>query len=208
MPNSPLRRAGPRLRRFHLAHDVPDRLIGIHLNLMPVRRDPAMLENPTPAEARFVAELKHWMKEETGYQWIQGTRPQTLAAALTEIKQFGVQIAIDDFGTGYSSLSYLRQFPIDALKIDQSFVADMTRSKEAATVVRTLVRLANELGIETIAEGIEEPEQLSDLQNLNCAFGQGYWFAKPMRPEALDVFLDTWMNSRVTALQVSALKED
>jgi diguanylate cyclase (GGDEF)-like protein/PAS domain S-box-containing protein len=120
--------------------------------------------------------------------------PVKLAAALTEIKQLGVQIAIDDFGTGYSSLSYLRQFPIDVLKIDQSFVADMQRSKEAATVVRTLVHLASELGIETVAEGIEEPEQLAALRDEDCAFGQGYWFAKPMSPAAIGVFLDTWQS--------------
>ncbi|WP_210261215.1 epoxide hydrolase family protein [Enterovirga aerilata] len=68
----------------YLGYARPDRMIGIHLNMLPVRRDPEMVKNPTPDEARFLEELKHWLKEETGYQWIQGTRPQTLAFALTD----------------------------------------------------------------------------------------------------------------------------
>ena len=118
--------------------------------------------------------------------------PAKIAAMLRKLKELGVQIAIDDFGTGYSSLAYLRQFPIDVLKIDQSFVADMQHSKEAATVVRTLVHLGSELGIETVAEGIEESGQLMALHDEKCDFGQGFLFAKPMSPEALATFLDAW----------------
>ena len=134
--------------------------------------------------------------------------PAKIASLLRELKELGVQVAIDDFGTGYSSLSYLRQFPIDILKIDQSFVADMEHSKEAATVVSTLIHLGSELGIETVAEGVEKPGQLTALHDAKCNFGQGFLFAKPMSPEGLTAFLDSWQplaSSEVVAKQTVVL---
>ena len=117
--------------------------------------------------------------------------PATVAANLNALKSLGLRIAIDDFGTGYSSLSYLRKLPIDVLKIDRSFVSDI-ESSETAILVRSLVDLGTKLGISTIAEGIEEPSQLSALRSVGCDLGQGYLFAKPMPSEALAVYLDTW----------------
>jgi diguanylate cyclase (GGDEF)-like protein/PAS domain S-box-containing protein len=101
---------------------------------------------------------------------------ETLAA----LKATGVRIAIDDFGTGYSSLAYLRQFPVDILKIDRSFIAGMTESHEGNAVLHTLIQLGKQLGIQTIAEGIETDEQLLGLQTQDCDVGQGYLVAKPM----------------------------
>ncbi|MBE9079377.1 EAL domain-containing protein [Romeria aff. gracilis LEGE 07310] len=98
---------------------------------------------------------------------------------LSQLHQQGVALALDDFGTGYSSLGYLRQFPFDTLKIDRSFVQDVTESSEAAAVVKAIVTLAKSLGLGIVAEGIETRSQLTYLQSLQCDEGQGYHFARP-----------------------------
>ena len=115
--------------------------------------------------------------------------PSATSTRLAELRDLGVRIAIDDFGTGYSSLSYLRQFPVDALKIDRSFVSGLGASEEAQALVRTLVRLGRDLGLEVIAEGIEEESQLALLRFAGCDTGQGYLLARPLTPGALDGFL-------------------
>jgi diguanylate cyclase (GGDEF)-like protein len=97
----------------------------------------------------------------------------------------GMRIAVDDFGTGYSSLAYLTRFPINALKIDRSFVRDMSRDKSDATIVRTIVEMAHSLGFTVIAEGVETEEQAHLLQLLRCEQAQGYFFARPMPSEDL-----------------------
>jgi EAL domain-containing protein (putative c-di-GMP-specific phosphodiesterase class I) len=108
---------------------------------------------------------------------------------LAALKAAGVRIAIDDFGTGYSSLAYLQQFPIDTLKIDRSFISAMAESPESAALVRTLVQLGKTLGIETLAEGIEDLEQYSQLEREQCDSGQGYLYARPLDVEAVASFL-------------------
>jgi len=105
------------------------------------------------------------------------------------LKALGVSLAIDDFGTGYSSLAYLRQFPIDVLKIDQSFVSGVADTKEAAAIVHTLVQLGVVLGLETVAEGIETDEQRHRLQAEQVGIGQGYLFARPLDVEAVGQLL-------------------
>jgi len=105
------------------------------------------------------------------------------------LKALGVSLAIDDFGTGYSSLAYLRQFPIDVLKIDQSFVSGIADTKESAAIVHTLVQLGKVLGLETVAEGIESDEQRKRLQAEDVNVGQGYLFARPLDVEAVDRLL-------------------
>jgi EAL domain-containing protein (putative c-di-GMP-specific phosphodiesterase class I) len=108
---------------------------------------------------------------------------------LRELKALGVRIAIDDFGTGYCSLGYLQDFPVDALKIDRSFITDISSSPEAGALIHTLVQLGKTLGIETYAEGIEIRSQLQHLQNEECDSGQGYLFARPLSADALDDYL-------------------
>ena len=109
---------------------------------------------------------------------------------LTAIKGLGVRIAIDDFGTGYSSLGHLRQFPVDALKIDRSFITGLGHNLEGESLIHTLVQLGKALSIETIAEGIEQPNELSLLQDEQCDGGQGFLFAKPLDPSEIKVFLE------------------
>jgi EAL domain-containing protein (putative c-di-GMP-specific phosphodiesterase class I) len=110
------------------------------------------------------------------------------ALRLAAIKALGVRIAIDDFGTGYSSLAHLQKFPVDALKIDRSFIAGMRHNKEGETLIHTLVQLGKALSIETLAEGIEEPDELSLLREEHCDSGQGFLFARPLDPAALEEF--------------------
>jgi diguanylate cyclase (GGDEF)-like protein/PAS domain S-box-containing protein len=98
---------------------------------------------------------------------------------LWELKAIGVALAIDDFGTGYSSLSYLRRFPVDVLKVDQSFVSGLGPDPEDSTIVAAIVNLANTLELEAIAEGVESFDQVERLRGLGCHLAQGYYFAKP-----------------------------
>jgi diguanylate cyclase (GGDEF)-like protein/PAS domain S-box-containing protein len=105
-------------------------------------------------------------------------------AMLEHLRALAIKLSIDDFGTGYSSLAYLRRFEIDTLKIDVSFVAKMATDEDSSEIVRTIVTLANNLGKDTIAEGVETASQLARLRELNCAYGQGNFFSKPVDAEA------------------------
>ena len=109
---------------------------------------------------------------------------------LTELRRLGVRLALDDFGTGYSSLSYLQRLPVDILKIDRSFVAGVAKSTEDSALARGILTLGQTLGLETVAEGIETAEQLAALRELGCQLGQGYLFARPLGPAAVDTLLE------------------
>ncbi len=108
---------------------------------------------------------------------------------LTSLKQLGVRIAIDDFGTGYSSLAYLRQFPVDVLKIDRTFVSEMTGSPDATALIHTLVELGRTLGLITLAEGIEQSSQIDGLRAQRCDHGQGYYFSRPVPAAEIELLL-------------------
>jgi EAL domain-containing protein (putative c-di-GMP-specific phosphodiesterase class I) len=104
---------------------------------------------------------------------------------LKELKALGVQLSIDDFGTGYSSLGYLHRFPVNTLKIDRSFVGRIGEAAENIEIVRTIVSLAENMGMEVVAEGVETLSQLTQLRNLNCKFGQGYLFSRPVDADSV-----------------------
>ena len=110
----------------------------------------------------------------------------TATDMLRQLRSLGVKLAIDDFGTGYSSLSYLHRFPIDTLKIDRSFVTRMSENNENVEIVRTIVVLAQNLGMDVVAEGVETNEQLVILQKLGCENGQGYFFSKPVNADGAE----------------------
>jgi diguanylate cyclase (GGDEF)-like protein len=114
------------------------------------------------------------------------------AGRLASIKELGVRVAIDDFGTGYSSLAYLQRFPVDALKIDRSFISKMSNDAEGETLIRTLVQLGKSLSIETLAEGIEQAQELSLLREESCDTGQGFLFARPLDMAECETFLENW----------------
>jgi diguanylate cyclase (GGDEF)-like protein len=109
---------------------------------------------------------------------------------LESLKRLGVGIAVDDFGTGHSSLAYLRQFPVDVLKIDRSFIAGIAQSRASASIIHILVALGKTLGLDTLAEGIEDRAQLDVLLREGCDYGQGFFFNKPLSAEALNELLD------------------
>jgi diguanylate cyclase (GGDEF)-like protein len=113
----------------------------------------------------------------------------TVVSRLTALKATGVRIAIDDFGTGYSSLAYLQQFPVDTIKIDRSFISTMADSPESGALIRTLVQLGRTLGLETLAEGIEESAQYSQLERDHCDSGQGYLYARPLDADDVEAFV-------------------
>jgi EAL domain-containing protein (putative c-di-GMP-specific phosphodiesterase class I) len=109
--------------------------------------------------------------------------------ALDDLAALGVGIAIDDFGTGYSGLAYLKRLPIDTVKIDQSFVRDLTVDPDDAAIVTAIVAMARSLDVDVVAEGVETDEQLAELKRLGCRRGQGYLLARPMPADAVAKFL-------------------
>jgi diguanylate cyclase (GGDEF)-like protein len=125
--------------------------------------------------------------------------PEAVARRLGVIKAVGVRIAIDDFGTGYSSLAHLQQFPVDALKIDRSFISRLTDNPEGETLIHTLVQLGKALSIETLAEGIEHQQELSVLKSEQCDSGQGFLFARPLDVDATEAFLRSWADNGAPA---------
>ncbi|MCB1955395.1 MAG: EAL domain-containing protein [Rhodocyclaceae bacterium] len=101
-------------------------------------------------------------------------------ASLEALKSIGIKLSIDDFGTGYSSLSYLRHFPVDVLKIDRSFVKDLSDSEDCRTIAGTIMVLAHGLGMSVVAEGVETEDQLRFLDQRECDMIQGYLFSRPL----------------------------
>jgi diguanylate cyclase (GGDEF)-like protein/PAS domain S-box-containing protein len=166
----------------------------IHLNLSGrVFSDPnlvnrvraALAENRLPGE-RLVLEITESVLMDD---------PKDAAETLKQIKALNVGLSIDDFGTGYSSLSYLQQFPIDSLKIDRMFVAKIGGPGESPEIVHAILTLAQRLGIEVIAEGVETEAQLAQLLEMGCNLAQGYLFSRPVDGDAARAFLEptpTW----------------
>jgi diguanylate cyclase (GGDEF)-like protein len=115
--------------------------------------------------------------------------PDVTARLLAELKTLGIRIAVDDFGTGYSSLAYLRQFPVDSLKIDRTFTVGLAISSEARTLTHTLIQLGAALGLQTLAEGVEQYSQVRELRREGCNLAQGYLFARPLHPNDLELLL-------------------
>ena len=115
---------------------------------------------------------------------VAGTRE-----TMSQLRSLGVNLSIDDFGTGYSSLSYLRRFPVDTLKIDQSFVRTMDAENYA--IVKTIIGLAHNLDLKVVAEGVETIDQKELLALAGCGLAQGYLFAKPMQSESIGPFIES-----------------
>ena len=116
-------------------------------------------------------------------------QPDNTARLLAQLKSLGLRIAVDDFGTGYSSLAYLRQFPVDSLKIDRAFIADMLLTGEAHALAHTLIQLGKALGLQTLAEGVEDSRQARELQHEECDLAQGFLFSSPLPADVIERFL-------------------
>jgi EAL domain-containing protein (putative c-di-GMP-specific phosphodiesterase class I) len=120
---------------------------------------------------------------------------ETASVVLGRLKAIGVHLSLDDFGTGYSSLSHLHRFPLDALKIDRSFVGRMTEDDRSRQLVHTILTLSRSLGVAAVAEGIETQEQLALLRSMQCGYAQGFLFSEPIPAEQLEKLLEadaTW----------------
>jgi len=174
--------------RYMLVHSMRQVLIwqreGIKTGKLSVNVSAKKLE-----KANFVNELKqiiedeHFNPNDLELEILESqimNNPKRSANMLRELKELGISISIDDFGTGYSSLSYLKDLPIDRIKIDRSFVIDLPHNKDSVSIVKTIISLANNLGLDMIAEGVETKEQLDFLLSQGCMNIQGYYFSKPL----------------------------
>jgi diguanylate cyclase (GGDEF)-like protein len=117
---------------------------------------------------------------------------------LSELKEMGLQLSMDDFGTGYSSFSYLKQFPLDILKVDRSFVKDIPEKLESCTIVNAIISMAHSLNLTVVAEGVETKKQLVYLSNLRCDEIQGFYYSKPLSVDQITAFLENSMNLHAT----------
>ena len=108
---------------------------------------------------------------------------------MKRLKELGVRLAIDDFGTGYSSLSYLHRFPVDVLKIDRAFVEHLRGEQSDGALVGAIVRIGRSLEMATVAEGVEDAQQVAALRRIGCDLAQGYHFSRPAPPELIDQLL-------------------
>ena len=129
----------------------------------------------------------------------------TVSTRLEELRTAGARIALDDFGTGYSSLSYLRNFPIDVLKVDKSFIDDIATSSERANLARGIIELGRTMHLDIVAEGIEDPLQVVELLRLHCSMGQGFHFARPLPADELGRYLQAQHGTRVAKPSIVAV---
>jgi len=123
---------------------------------------------------------------------------ENAAELLKRLKDLGVQLSIDDFGTGYSSLGYLHRFPVDTIKIDRSFIGRIGEASEDIEIVRAIMSLAENMGMDVVAEGIETLGQLGKLRTLNCQYGQGYLFSRPVDADSVTTWISRepdWLTS-------------
>lgn len=173
-----LREACRQLHTWHQAFPEQAKLI-VSVNLSSKQlRDPGLID----CIDRILSEIEldgQFLKLELTESMLVDDIERVLQT-LNSLRARNIQLSIDDFGTGYSSLSYLPRFPINTLKIDRSFVSRMISDAENLEIVRAISTLAKSIGIEVIAEGIETSQQLAQLKVLDCGFGQGYWFSKPL----------------------------
>ena len=148
------------------------------------------------------SQLKPWHLKLEVTESVVMENPEVAAITLAKLRALGVLLSIDDFGTGYSSLSYLNRFPLDILKIDRSFISAMNQTDENLQIVKTIVSLAGNLGMQVIAEGVETEEQLSELRSLRCQYAQGFLFSEPMDAAQADLFILNRVHNSPSALQI------
>jgi diguanylate cyclase len=134
------------------------------------------------------------------------TNPEESARILEQVSRMGVVVSVDDFGTGYSSMSYLRRFPIDKLKIDQSFIKDLMTHPDDASIVRAIISLAHGLRLKVVAEGVETSEQLQLLRSLNCDQYQGFHFCAALPAEEFGTMVQTWQREADVASDQEAAR--
>jgi EAL domain-containing protein (putative c-di-GMP-specific phosphodiesterase class I) len=164
--------------------------VGVNLSAIQVARDdvPALVASALKSSGLSGERLTLELTESSIVQ-----DPARATRVFDALKALNTTVAMDDFGTGYSSLAYLQRLPIDVLKIDKSFVCGMMVDPDAVAIVRAVLSLAEALGMSTTAEGIETVELATTLATLGCASGQGFYFAKPLEPNAA---IEYWKSRR------------
>jgi diguanylate cyclase (GGDEF)-like protein/PAS domain S-box-containing protein len=182
-----LRKACHQLRRWQIAFpERAPRLVSVNLSTVQLRL-PTLIDD--------VAAVLHETGLDPNCLSLEITEsavmhnPDLAMGTLSALKALGVHLAIDDFGTGYSSLSYLKRFPVDLLKIDQTFIEELGSTDENSVIVGVTIRLAHALGMRVVAEGVEAPEQLTRLRELNCDLAQGYHISHPLPASAIELLI-------------------
>ncbi|NEQ26398.1 MAG: EAL domain-containing protein, partial [Microcoleus sp. SIO2G3] len=175
-----LRQACQQMRQWH--EQFPDRQpLTISVNLSGKQFTPQMVSQIRAILGETQLQPRFLRLEITESVLMENT--EAAASMLGELRDLGIQLSMDDFGTGYSSLSYLHRFPIDTIKIDRSFIHQIDRDGEQLAIVRTIITLAWNLGMDVIAEGLETSKQLAQLRSLQCDCGQGYLFSPPLNAQ-------------------------
>lgn len=159
----------------------------VNVNLSSKQFTPLLVEGVRQILADTGLEAQYLKLEIT--ESVLMSHAESATTTLTQLKQLGIQLAIDDFGTGYSSLSYLHRFPIDTVKVDRSFIQKVDVDGEQLAIVRTIITLAWNLGMEVIAEGVETAKQLAQIRSLQCEYAQGYLFSQPLDAKAIETAL-------------------
>jgi diguanylate cyclase (GGDEF)-like protein/PAS domain S-box-containing protein len=196
-----LHEACRQIRAWQLRYEDPSLTVSVNLsskqfaheNLLGVIRDALHRNNLLPRS------LKLEITETVLMEQFEKT-----ATTVAQVGELGVELYIDDFGTGYSSLSYLTRFPLKLLKVDRSFVSQISSNPRSAVIARTVVTLAHNLGLAALAEGIETEQQYHKLRELGCDFGQGYWFSKPVVSDVAQDFIGRTL-PRPAALETPSL---
>jgi len=172
--------------RAWLDAGLPEITIAINLSAVQFRRGRV---EQTVLDALAASGLPAHTLELELTESIMIQNPEQVLAIVQRLKRLGLRLSIDDFGTGYSSLSYLKRFDIDKLKIDQSFLRDLSGNPDDAAIVRAIVQMANSLNLRTIAEGVETAEMALMMREFGCDEAQGYYYARPMPPDELARYL-------------------
>jgi EAL domain-containing protein (putative c-di-GMP-specific phosphodiesterase class I) len=127
---------------------------------------------------------------------------ESVLERMSQLRAMGIRLSVDDFGTGYSSLSYLKKLPVNTLKIDQSFVRNIEPNNEDARICRAIIRLAHDLGLDVVAEGIEWQSHIDFLNAESCDIGQGYLISRPLPASDIPAFISKWKSERQTLREV------
>ena len=179
-----MREACRQLRRWQLSHTSAASLT-VSINVSSKQfAQPNLVEQIEQALQETGLTAESLKLEITESAIVENTESATVI--FTQLKALGIQLHIDDFGTGYSSLSYLHQFPIDVMKIDRSFVSSLDHDSEKLEIARAISTLARNLGMEAIAEGVETAAQVERVKELQCRYGQGYFFSRPLDSQAAE----------------------
>jgi EAL domain-containing protein (putative c-di-GMP-specific phosphodiesterase class I) len=195
-----LREACRQLRKWQ-QRSLSDRDLIISVNLSGKQlTQPDLIERIE--EVLNESQLKPWHLKLEVTESVVMENPEVAAVTLAKLRALGVFLSIDDFGTGYSSLSYLNRFPFDILKIDRSFISTMNQTDENLQIVKTIVTLAGNLGMQVIAEGVETEDQLNQLRLLKCQYAQGHLFSKALDAAQADLFILNRLNNSPTTLQI------